>query len=68
MTRYLVSAAVVLIGIGMILVYAGVMGSGMIVTGAAVIAFGILLAACAGIMSVLSNRSLRAQSDVEPLS
>jgi hypothetical protein len=53
MTRYLIGAAVVLMGIGMILVYAGVIGNGMIIPGAALTAIGIVLAALAGIVSVL---------------
>jgi hypothetical protein len=51
--RYGFAIAIAAIGIGMVLVYAGVLGNGLIVPGALLIGAGMAVAAVAGIMSVI---------------
>ena len=53
-TRYLIAAAVVVMGVGMALIYAGVIGVATIKPGAALVAGGLVIAAIGGVVAVAS--------------
>lgn len=58
MSRFIFAAAIAALCIGMVLVYAGVLGSGLIVPGAVLIGLGMAVAAIGGMMSVVRGSSV----------
>lgn len=55
MSRMIFAAAIAAMCIGMMLVYAGVIGQGMIVPGAVLIGSGMILAAVGGVMQIVAR-------------
>jgi hypothetical protein len=54
MTRYLYAAAVAAIGLGIVLVYLGVLSGSAFVPGTMLVALGLVLAAVAGMIDVFT--------------